>query len=293
MANNSKEPKEFDAVLGRRVPPPVTGAVLGGIEGLHQRFASLNEQVRLDAVANASEYGDEGTDILIEALKDTSLQVRVSAYQILKHSNKALEEISKGIRLNIGDKIYCVYCSSLYYGDDWYYLKDSIDQNDAAYKDEEQLFYQSQSEDEDGYTHYVTALRGTKKVLWYYPVLKSLHISIDKAEKIADSLHIKMLLELGQEYGMIYQQSFYDKEQLSQWCKDNGLSITNNYYKDEDEDEDEYEYDLQIKIFKFLQQSIDIDLIKKFWEFTAYGHLAFVYEKTIDRKCYLKTTDNI
>jgi hypothetical protein len=39
MVKNSEEPRKFDAVKGGQVPPPVNGAVLGGIEGLrHLRF---------------------------------------------------------------------------------------------------------------------------------------------------------------------------------------------------------------------------------------------------------------
>lgn len=53
MGNNFKEPREFDAVKGGQVPPPVGGTVLGSIEGLSQRFVTGNEQVRLDAVVNA------------------------------------------------------------------------------------------------------------------------------------------------------------------------------------------------------------------------------------------------
>lgn len=171
MDINSKDPKEFDAVLGGEAPPPFTGAILGGIEGLYQRFASVLEQARLDALADALKYGNEGVDILVKALKDASLQVRVNAYKILKQSNQALEETSKGIRLNIGDKIYCVYLSSLSYGDDWYYLSDAIhhiDNEDEDYYDDEKeseqnLFYKPQLDDKDGYLHYITALKYNEK----------------------------------------------------------------------------------------------------------------------------------
>ncbi|BDA75439.1 hypothetical protein CAL7716_096050 [Calothrix sp. PCC 7716] len=63
MANNFKQPREFDAVKGGQVLSPVSGAV-NGIEGLRQRFVIGNEQVRLDTVVKATTYGDEGLDIL-------------------------------------------------------------------------------------------------------------------------------------------------------------------------------------------------------------------------------------
>lgn len=184
----------------------------------------------------------------------------------------------------IKDQIF----QSLSYGDEWYYLQDSINEDQRDYEDKEQLFYKPQSDDGDGYSHYIIALR-EEKADWYdgaAPEWTSVHISRDKALEAANNLHIQRLLEID-EYGMIYAQPFHDKGQLSQWCKDNGLCITSNLH------EYENEYDFQIRIFKFLQQSVDINLLNKFWEFTVNRRLAFVYERTIDRKCYLKTTDNI
>lgn len=284
MVKDFEEPREFDVVKGGQAPPPVSGAVLGGIKGLRQRLTSDNEQVRLDAMANAANYGNEGIDILVKALKDTSLQVRVHAYKILKQLNQAESEIAKGIRLNVGDKIYCVYYSSLYYDDEWYELKDFIYEHD---KDQERLFYQRQSGYRDGYEHSIAVLNSGKRKpsYWYFCELASIYIFRDKAEEAAKSLHIERLLDIEEEYGMIEEQPLYNQDKLSQWCKDNGLSISIN------PDEDEYEF--QVRIFQFLQQNIDIDLLEKFWDFTVSGRLAFVYERTIDRKCYLQTTDNI
>lgn len=99
---------------------------------------------------------------------------------------------------------------------------------------------------------------------------------------------------------MIYEQTSLNNDQLYQWCQDNGLYITNDLDEDECGDEDEYEYEdddelqnkYQLKIYLILRQSGDINLLNKFWEFTVNRRLAFVYKRTIDRKCYLKTIDN-
>lgn len=297
MGNNSKEPKEFDTVLGRQVPPPVTGAVLGGIEGLRQRFASVNEQVRLDAMANALNYGDEGIDILVQALKDTSLQVRVRAYEILKQSNKAELEIQSGIRLNVGDKIYCVYRSSLYYGDDWFYLRDTIhgieDEDEDYYEyeeeSEENLFYKSQSDDGDGYAYYITSVKENKEYFtseYYKPVFISPHISKQEAEKAAEILHRKRLLQVDVEFGMILGENHYEKEQLKQWCQENHLSINYSYNQNLDA--------FKLRVYIFLQENLNIELINKLWEYTLTDRrLAFVHEFIIDRKCYLRPNDNL
>lgn len=297
MAKNPRKPREFDAVLGGQVSPPISGAVLGGIEGLHQRFADLQEQVRLDALADALSYGNEGINILVKALKDASLQVRVSAYKILKQLNQALEETAKGVRLNVGDKIYCVYRSSLYYGDDWFYLRDTIhgieDEDEDYYEyeeeSEENLFYKSQSDDGDGYAYYITSVKENKEYFtseYYKPVFISPHISKQEAEKAAEILHRKRLLQVDAEFGMILGENYYEKEQLKQWCQENNLSINYSYNENLDA--------FKLRVYIFLQENLNIELINKLWEYTLTDRrLAFVHEFIIDRKCYLRPNDNL
>ncbi|WP_445637609.1 GUN4-like domain-containing protein [Nostoc sp. DSM 114161] len=84
MTNNQNQPKEFDAVLGGEAPPPVQGAVLGGIEGVKQRLASFLIKARIDAVNDALKYGNVGLDLVIAALNDESSQVQRSAYLLLR-----------------------------------------------------------------------------------------------------------------------------------------------------------------------------------------------------------------
>ena len=38
MPENPNQPREYDAVLGGEAPPPLSGAVLGGVEGLRRAF---------------------------------------------------------------------------------------------------------------------------------------------------------------------------------------------------------------------------------------------------------------
>ena len=51
MSENPNQPREYDAVLGGKNPPPVDGVVLGGLEGAKQRFASSDENYRLLALS--------------------------------------------------------------------------------------------------------------------------------------------------------------------------------------------------------------------------------------------------
>ncbi len=53
MANNLNCPKEYDAVMGGTNPPPIYGAVLGGIDGIKQRLASSVVEVQIAALSDA------------------------------------------------------------------------------------------------------------------------------------------------------------------------------------------------------------------------------------------------
>jgi hypothetical protein len=81
---NSNSPRDFDAVIGGQVPPPVDGTVLGGIEGVRARVFSPNIKVRISALSEALNYGDAGLDIVIQALQDESKQLQRAAYWSLR-----------------------------------------------------------------------------------------------------------------------------------------------------------------------------------------------------------------
>ena len=85
MANELNQPREFDAVLGGHSPPPVEGAILGGIEGVKQRLVSPLVKSRLAAVGEAMNYADEGLALVIAALQDESVQVHRCAYKLLQY----------------------------------------------------------------------------------------------------------------------------------------------------------------------------------------------------------------
>lgn len=84
MANNLNYPKEYDAVMGGTNPPPIYGAVLGGIDGIKKRLASSVVEVQIAALSDALNYGDIGLDLALQALQDESMQVQLAAYSLLK-----------------------------------------------------------------------------------------------------------------------------------------------------------------------------------------------------------------
>ncbi|MBL1199715.1 MAG: HEAT repeat domain-containing protein [Nostoc sp. GBBB01] len=96
MTNNQNQPREFDAVLGKEAPPPVQGAVLGGIEGVKQRLASSIVKARIDAVNDALNYGNAGLNLVISALNDESSLVQFSAYLLLRERTES--EVKQAVK---------------------------------------------------------------------------------------------------------------------------------------------------------------------------------------------------
>lgn len=97
MAHNPNQPRTYDVVLGGQTPAPVDGAVLGGLPGVKRRLASRVVTERVAALKEIIKYGQSGLDLVIGALKDSSWQVRQTAYSLLQGSTEptltqALEE---------------------------------------------------------------------------------------------------------------------------------------------------------------------------------------------------------
>lgn len=88
MVNNQNKPRNFDIVLGGETPPPLYGAVLGGIEGVKRRLASSDIETRIGALSCALNYGHTGLHVLIDALEHNSAKVRKTAAKLLKNINK-------------------------------------------------------------------------------------------------------------------------------------------------------------------------------------------------------------
>ncbi|MBD2293293.1 formylglycine-generating enzyme family protein [Anabaena sphaerica FACHB-251] len=81
--NNPQQPREYDAVLGGNSPSMENTAVLGGIEGVKLRLQNPDLNVRIAALEQALNYGEQGLDLVIEGLKDESGDIQNAAYLIL------------------------------------------------------------------------------------------------------------------------------------------------------------------------------------------------------------------
>lgn len=83
MTNTPNQSREYDVVLGGKVPPPVDSMVLGGLDGVKRRLASVVVEQRIVALSEALKYGQSGLEIVIQALKDELWQVQQLAYSLL------------------------------------------------------------------------------------------------------------------------------------------------------------------------------------------------------------------
>jgi formylglycine-generating enzyme required for sulfatase activity len=81
--NNPQQPREYDAVLGGNSPSLEGAAVLGGIEGVKLRLQNSDAKVRIAALEQAVNYGEQGLDLVIAGLKDESWDIQNVAYLIL------------------------------------------------------------------------------------------------------------------------------------------------------------------------------------------------------------------
>ena len=114
MNNNPNQPRDYDAVLGGELPPPVSGVVLGGLEGVRSRLQSSVVEAQIAALSEALNYGDAGLEIVIQALHNQSGQVRLSAYKILR--SRPESSVKQALQnFNPYEFFQCVHTLQAYY----------------------------------------------------------------------------------------------------------------------------------------------------------------------------------
>ncbi|NEP45502.1 MAG: hypothetical protein F6K35_42320 [Okeania sp. SIO2H7] len=83
MTQDRRKPRACDAVLGGESPPPISGAVLGGLEGVKRRLAFDAEEVKIAALSDAFNYGQAGKDLVEESWKNETGKVQRAAFDLL------------------------------------------------------------------------------------------------------------------------------------------------------------------------------------------------------------------
>jgi hypothetical protein len=78
-------PKDSDAVLGGQNPPPINGAILGGLAGAKQRLESESIAGKIKALQDAMHYGTEGINLAIQTLTDPNDNLQRLARRLLRN----------------------------------------------------------------------------------------------------------------------------------------------------------------------------------------------------------------
>ncbi len=86
MTENSRQPKPDDAVLGGQNYQPINAAVLGGMEGIKRRLKSGDVEQKIAALPETLKYGQNGLELLIQALRDDAWSVQCRAYNLLQEN---------------------------------------------------------------------------------------------------------------------------------------------------------------------------------------------------------------
>ncbi|MEG5036228.1 hypothetical protein [Microcoleus sp. AT3-D2] len=79
MLDQQQNPREYDAVLGSQVLVPEGAAVLGGLPGVRSRLASSHLASQIGAMSEACKYGEPGFDLMVQFLKDKSIDPTVKS----------------------------------------------------------------------------------------------------------------------------------------------------------------------------------------------------------------------
>lgn len=83
MVEHPNQPKIDDVILGGQSKEPVTASVLGGLSGVKLRLASSSDPVRIAAIKEALQYGQQGTDLVLQIIKAETGAVQQAAWNLL------------------------------------------------------------------------------------------------------------------------------------------------------------------------------------------------------------------
>lgn len=123
MSPNLNQPQNYDAVIAGQCPPPSGSMVLGGLEGVRRRLALTEVESKIDALLDAFEYGQEGLDLVIQALKDKSEAMKEAACLLLQEITEprvkqALQEYKQNKLDSLRNQIEVAFADVPYPGDD-------------------------------------------------------------------------------------------------------------------------------------------------------------------------------
>ncbi|BAZ18668.1 GUN4 domain protein (plasmid) [Calothrix sp. NIES-4071] len=110
VMTNTNQTGKYDAVLGNHHINTNSG-VLGGIQGVKQRLLAPEVSYRIAALDEALNHGQEGLNLIVEALNNPNRFVRVYAYEILDKLDKS-EILAKLIQFR--ERHYLIHFNGIY-----------------------------------------------------------------------------------------------------------------------------------------------------------------------------------
>ncbi|MEM9506707.1 MAG: hypothetical protein AAGA16_03350 [Cyanobacteria bacterium P01_E01_bin.35] len=281
-------------------------------------IANTSTSKKLSLLPQALEYGESGIDFLINCLRDSDLEYRAKAYNLLQNveSEKVKQVIASGLLLNPGDKIYSVYQAAIWFTDQSYLLFDSVN---YLYELIKQVYGQKNYEEE------LEELACESQRVFCY-------LDQQEAKQIAEDSHRKSILRHGIGICGFYWERENPDFDPKQWCIDNGVlyktkwdnlesfrilwEIEGLVQKSEDTtlmdkfkrskyiyhldfvdqwlEANQVEFSYQLddwgslnRLLEYLELPENVELLSKFWK-DGVGHFAFVREEFVQQKAYVR-----
>jgi hypothetical protein len=293
--NQPNQPNQSDLVLGQQNPPPINSAVLGGTQGLRQRFESDDLAQKLATLVEASQRGETGIELLNKGLQDKDLRVRMEAYLQLKAIAPSTPYLDRGMPLSVGDRIYAVYESPLCYDDNAYYIESQLSQEFQ----QDSFLYGCLKDSKGKSFEYVSDVSYT-----YYEAPKLVTYFFDHAtaQERAETVHQSKLRSEAWGLSRIERCDYYEGSNytspgitpysthvskintlLKPWVQDRAIVIEDIL---QDWEDNEITYEARVLIS--LERQKQVDLLQEMWTLLEYKKFAFVHEYVIDRPCYLR-----
>lgn len=285
--SQSSVPNEQDLVLGGQLPPPLGGAVLGGLAGLEQRFSQTDVKQKLAALAEVAQYGMSALPLVEQELADDDLNVRCAAYVQLKAIQPNHSIVERGIPLKVGDRIYGVYESSVSYGDDFYYIGGRL----SDWYEEDHSIYQA-SQDSHGLDFEYISDHPADNPINPYDDYDDPNLILYTVERATAEIKAQVVYQekFGKLYCEIYEIDRYDSDNprefdLKAWVDAHQIVVDNT------ETWGDHDWEYENQVLTSLQRQKQFDLLQELWQQKGYPPLGFVHEYVIDRSCYLPLKD--
>lgn len=256
------------------------------------------------------------TDYLIEALNHPELEIRNTAYQLLKGIDleKARQAIHLGVKLNPGDRIYSVYRAGMWFTDHSYFLETwGIDYLSELYRQVYENYDIEEEEEGQGFSTrrefcFVEKEQAEQKAEFLHREIakqggigiggfewekenpnfnfKQWRIDHNIPHKHQYDWQIKTFLSKFKDNTLFSKfmraKYIYHPEHIDTWCRDNNLYFDNNL---------EY-WESYRKILDYIRLPENIELLSKFWK-DGIGHFAFVKEEFVQETTYVRIRDNL